>query len=141
MANNTLAMKKLFLLTVLMTTALVVLRAQDISTSSLSWTVTQLTDLNTNITAPYTCTFKTGGTAEILWVQKNNYTRKLEVQHVTGTWTDVSAPGQAVYSIAEDGDTGTVTFERTSSGIYITLNLSQGAQPRLRQKYSVAQVN
>jgi hypothetical protein len=116
-------------------------KAQNVLTTPLTWSVTELNDLNTNKIASYMCSFKTSGTTEILWVQKNNYTRKLEVQQTTGTWMDVSAEGQVVYSISEDSDTGTLTFERTSSGIYITLDLSQGTQPRLRQKYSVVQVN
>ena len=116
-------------------------QAQDILTTQLIWSVTQLTDLNTSKSASYTCSFKTNGTQQILWVQKNNYIRTLEVQQTMGTWTNVSRTGQVTYSIAEDSDTGTLTFERTSTGIFITLDLSQGTEPHLRQRFSVDQVN
>src|SRR5579859_7048515 len=104
-------MKKLFFLAVL-TTMAPALKAQDISSSSLAWNVSQLNDLNTNATTAYQCTFKTNGGDTITWVQKGNYTTSINVTATTGVWTDVSTIGKVVYSVSLEGEPGTITFER-----------------------------
>lgn len=113
--------------------------AQNVRTSQLTWSVNELTDLNKNVSASYSCLFKTDGLLSISWDQ-SAYDTSLGVQQADGQWSDVSMPGQITYSISLDGETGTIVFERTASGVYITLDLSQPNGGRLRHRYSVSQV-
>jgi archaellum component FlaF (FlaF/FlaG flagellin family) len=115
--------------------------AQDIRTAKLTWTITSLNDLNTNKTSTYSCAFETNGQQAIVWRQKNGtYTSTLSVMQLTGNWADVQTNGQVVYTIALDGETGTLTFERIVSGAFITIDLSQPSGGRLKHKYLVGQV-
>lgn len=113
--------------------------AQDVRSTGLNWSVNELTDLNKNVSASYSCLFKTNGVMSIGWDQ-SAYDTSLTVQQADGQWNDVTTPGQITYSISLDGETGTIVFERTASGVYITLDLSQPNGGRLRHRYSVSQV-
>ena len=113
--------------------------AQDVRSTGLTWSVNELMDLNKNVSASYSCQFKTNGVMSIGWDQ-SAYDTSLTVQQADGQWNDVTTPGQITYSISLDGETGTIVFERTASGVYITLDLSQPNGGRLRHRYSVSQV-
>lgn len=134
-------MKKILILAIsLMTFAL--LQAQDVRTTKLTWTVTGLSDLNTNKNSVYNCVFETNGAQPIVWKQKNStYLQALVVTQLTGNWADVQTNGQVGYDISIDGQTGTLTFMRDASGVFITIDLSQPTGNRLRHKYSVSLVN
>ena len=116
------------------------MQAQDIATTSLTWKVNQLKDLNTTASMPYMCSFNTGGGNQIEWLQKNNFNTTLTVTGTTGTWANVSATGEKVYSISIDGEPGKLTFEKDATGTYITLDLSQGGGKHLKHRYTVAKV-
>ncbi|MBI1767621.1 MAG: hypothetical protein HYR67_04530 [Bacteroidetes bacterium] len=131
-------MKKLLLFTVL-SAMFLTSQAQNILTTPLSWSVTQLNDLNTNATMAYQCTFKTYGTQSMQWVQKKA-TTTLEVTSTSGTWTNVNANGKMVFKISAEGETGSLTFEKSAVGTYITIDLSQSGQTRLRQSYTVGSI-
>jgi hypothetical protein len=134
-------MKKITTLAICLLAAVPLLPAQDVSTAPLVWSVNQLKDLNTQKEqGTYTCTFATHGTAPLQWVQQNNYITTFTVKKISGSWTNVQQPGRAVFEIAADTETGTLTFERTATGLTATLDLSQGTRPRLKMSYSVAQV-
>jgi hypothetical protein len=115
--------------------------SQDILNSKLAWTVTQLTDLNTNAVMNYQCVFKTNKQLSIAWVQDEGaFTTDITVEQVQGSWTDVGANGQVVYSVTTDGLTGTITFKRADGELSITLDLQQLSGPNLRHKYTVPAV-
>ena len=117
------------------------MQAQDIRTTKLVWTVTALSDINTNKNSAYTCVFETNGQQAIAWKQKNGaYNTSFAVTQLTGTWANVQADGQVVYDITLDGETGTLTFARNATGIFITLDLSQAGGSRLKHRYTVGQV-
>ncbi len=134
-------MKKIASLAMFMIASHFTLLGQNISTTPLAWTVSQMRDLNSNKDQTnYSCTFLTNGTAAIQWVQKNDFTTTLAVSSISGTWTNVQQPGKAVFNITADSETGTITFERTATDTSISLDLSQGTGTRLRLKYIVSQV-
>jgi hypothetical protein len=134
-------MKKLFLVVLaFMWIGIKITLAQDIATTNLTWTVNQLEDLNTKKTSTYNCTFSTRPNNPIRWIQKNNYTTELTVKSSTGTWGNVQTMGKMVYSITLEGETGTLTFERTTSGATILLNLASQAGTGINQLYTVIQV-
>lgn len=114
--------------------------SQNVRMASLTWSVNQLTDLSNSAIANYSCQFKTNGLQNIIWDQSNDETT-CKTQNVTGDWTNVTSPGEITYSVKIDGETGTLKFERTSAGVFITLDLSQENGGRLLHKYSVSQIS
>jgi hypothetical protein len=117
-----------------------VVRSQDISLTSLVWQVNRLEDFNANSTMDYQCTFVTEGTTGIEWNQKGNYNTNLEVVSITGTWLNVEAVGKVTYEITMEGDPGTMIFEKTTGGTYITLEVSQGNSAQMKYRFTVRQV-
>ena len=116
--------------------------AQDIRKTKLDWTVTSLFDLDTKVSVNYSCSFTTNGTNDILWTQSGG--KSITTFHVTsisGDWTDVQGAGSAVFSIEAEGEKGTLTFKRFTSGITIVLDLSQSTDARLQQQYSVSRIS
>ena len=117
------------------------LQGQDVRSAGLTWTVTTIKDLDTGDSKAFGCTFESNGIGNILWKQNaGGYVRTLVTQTVTGSFPNVTAIGQLTYNISEDGDTGTVIFERNSSGVFITLDISDGTGPRISNKYTVFSV-
>ena len=114
--------------------------AQNMSTQKLNWSVNQLLDLNTNKSSGYNCTFATKGNDAISWTQKS-YVTSLTVTGTSGTWTDVSKTGKVIYQVNWEGSAGTLTFERDTTGLWITIDIDQGSGSRLKQRFTVAQVN
>lgn len=113
--------------------------AQDVRTSQLTWSVNQLTDINKNVNASYSCLFKTDGISTIIWDQSNDVAT-MTVKQADGQWNDVRTSGKITYTIEIDGETGTIVFERTAAGVFITLDISQQKGGRLRHRYSVSKV-
>jgi len=116
--------------------------AQNPQTTHLHWSVTQLTDLNTNKPQSYTCSFETNGLQPINWIQKSGaFITLLSVEATSGSWTDINNPGVLTYSIQTDDSSGTLTFERSGSGYNITIDLSLPGGQRLHNRYTVSSVN
>lgn len=130
-----------YLVTILVCLAFFTAPGQNIQSSNLKWNVSGLTDLGSNtMNAAYTCSFKTSGSSTIVWEQNRGYNVTFIVTSMKGSWTDVSNLGKVVYSIAVDGNSGTLTFEKSSVGTFITMSLSQKSGRPLTLKYSVNQV-
>jgi hypothetical protein len=135
-------MKKIFILSILVAVFCFGAQAQNITTTQLVWTVSQLKDISTSQQTTYACTFTTNGNQSITWSQKNGaYVTTLTVQSMSGTWINVATNGQVVYQVATAGQTGTMTFERNAGGLFITIDLSRPDGSRLNHQYSVASVN
>jgi hypothetical protein len=118
-----------------------VLMAQDVKTTNLSWSVSGLSDLRTSKSESYTCVFETQGTRDIVWKQRRgSYSTTLNVSSVEGTWLDIKSIGQVVYQVSVDGQSGTLTFERSDAGLFVTLDLSQPIGERLKLRLPVNQV-
>lgn len=136
-------MKKI-ILTLLSTIAFALVHtyAQDIATNPLTWKVSNLTDLVSNQSAPYSCSFATQGSEPIKWAQRQGrFITTFTVSGVTGSWPDVSKNGKVVLSIAADGQIGSLTFEKSDSGTWITLQLSQPGQGEIKNRFTVQQIN
>lgn len=110
--------------------------AQDISKAPLTWSVNKLNDLNSQATVPYSCTFQTNGMDPIVWDQSSeDFT--LTINRIDGNWNNIKVSGAIVYHVNLDGTTGTLKFERSNSGTFITLELPQ---ERIKHRYSVLRV-
>ena len=98
--------------------------AQSMS-DTLTWKVDKLTDLKTNNSFDYSCTFQTMGNKDITWVQgKGTVINTLQVSKTEGTWADVSQPGSITYSITLGEKSGIIRFERNADGLSVTVDFS-----------------
>ncbi len=118
-----------------------VVSGQNIASTPLVWQVTKLEDFNANSSMDYQCTFVTDGTTGIEWNQKGNYSTDLGVVSITGTWVDVVVDGKVTYQITMEGDSGTMIFEKTPEGTYITLDVSPGNPAHIKYRFTVSQVS
>ncbi len=114
---------------------------QDITVTPLIWQVSKLEDFNANSSMDYQCTFVTDGTTAIEWNQKANYNTNLAVVNITGTWVNVVETGKVTYEIRMEGDPGTLIFEKTPVGTFITLDVSQTNAAHIKYRFTVSQVS
>lgn len=113
--------------------------SQDISASTITWTVNHGLDLKTNSDFNYQGSFTTRGTGSITWSQGGgNYISTFTMSSIQGTWTDVSANGTITYQVQQDGSSGTLKFERTAGGIFITLDFPSGDSQGSWLKFQVS---
>lgn len=112
-------------------------QAQNVRTATLYWTATQMAD-GSNVIAN-TSVFQTTPTT-IKWVQNKGYVHPFDITAATGSWSNVNLKGKISFSVSDGDDSGTLIFERTSSGITVTLDLSQGASPRLVRKFTIGSI-
>ena len=114
---------------------------QNIKNERLKWTVSGLSDLRTNESADYRCTFISDGSDNIQWIQKNgSFINTLKVIGTNGTWDDVKEDGQITFTISFNDEGGTIRFKRSDSAIEIVLDLSPLSESRLYHRYKVEQV-
>lgn len=113
--------------------------AQDARNGKIIWEVSGLQDPTSNVQVPYRCVFETSPST-IRWSQSHDFQTMIRVVSVSGTWNDVKQPGTIQFSISLDQETGTIEVERTAQGVFITLDISQTAGQRLRQKFTVSKV-
>jgi hypothetical protein len=132
-------MKKYIILMIAIIATIPCVSAQNILSDTLRWQVTQLEDLNANVTESYSCTFTTRGTGYIDWDQAS-VSSQFEVTSVSGTWPNASEAGEVVYQITIDGLSGQLTFGRASGSATILLELTRSNGQPLRHRYSVSQI-
>ena len=115
--------------------------SQDVTQVGLTWKVNSLYDQSTQQSASYTCSFKSNGPQDILWLQRNGqFTTTLNVLGVNGSWANINSIGTVSYSITSGSESGNIVFERTAEGIFIYLTLSQSGGQPLNYKFSVSEV-
>lgn len=112
-------------------------QAQNIRTTNLNWTATQMADGSNTISNA--SVFQTTPTT-IIWVQNRNYVRQFDITATNGTWNNVNANGKISFSITDGDDTGNMIFQRTSSGVTVSLDLSQGTSQRLVRKFTIGTI-
>ena len=115
--------------------------SQDIAQTSLTWKVNYLNDQASQQSLPYACSFKTNGSQDILWMQRNGqFTSTLNVSGLNGSWANIDSVGTVSYSITSGTESGSIAFERTIEGIFVYLTLSQSTAQSLSYKFSVSEV-
>lgn len=113
---------------------------QDILQASLRWNAVATTDLRTNQSQSYECAF-VSGPGQIKWLQKGGQSVKTYiVQRSEGSWNSVAVNGTVVFYVTEGPSEGTVTFQRSESGLSITLDFSASGPNAIKRRFSVFQV-
>jgi hypothetical protein len=115
--------------------------AQDVGKSDLSWIATQVSDLKASREDPVACTFRTRAGNSVEWIQKGGQAiTTYSITSSIGRWTDLGKPGQVVYNVSDGRSSGTMTFERTASGFFVTLDFSAGGPHGIRMRFSITNV-
>ena len=100
------------------------LYSQDISSTEITWKIDQGNDLEAKKNFPYNSLFKTNSSGTIQWHQGNStYNKTFQIVSSEGSWTDVSKRGKVRYIVRDDSGDAELIFERTSSGISISLDI------------------
>lgn len=112
---------------------------QNPKTDNLRWNLGEGIDLGTNQSFAYSGSLFTSGNQSIRWEQKS-VSSKFFVLSVSGSWIDVSKNGKVVFSIQDESSTGTLTFERKSSGIFVTMEFPKADPRGTRVKWNVSEI-
>lgn len=113
--------------------------AQDPKAVTIHWTLGQGKDLLTNQSFEYSGSFVTHGDQPIQWNQKS-VSSTFSVSSITGTWTDISSPGQLVFAVTQDGASGVINFRRDSSGLYITMEFPMNDPQGSKIQWKISEV-
>ncbi len=113
--------------------------AQDVSSTNLSWNVSKMIDVANNVTLDNTSVFKTGP-SKVEWIQ-GKVVDSFTIDSKDGSWGNVMRNGRIVFHISDGVDSGSIVIERNSSGIRLTLEISQGASPRFVRAFTISTVN
>jgi hypothetical protein len=133
-------MKNIFLALLLL--ASMNLAAQNIKVTQITWHLDSLTDLNTTSTSAYSGTFKTDGHQNIQWIQNNGaYITEFVVSSIEGNWENILENGNILFHVSYEELIGTLLFERTTDGSFITLSLQLPSGEKLHHKYHVRTPN
>src|SRR3977135_4054400 len=106
--NN--SMRKLFLITFMLSVVSLAAYSQDVRTSTIEWKSTKSTNQVDQATNDYTCSFTTHGDQSIGWNQKNIST--YTITGVEGSWTNVAVDGQIIYHVSNGSLSGDLLINR-----------------------------
>jgi len=116
------------------------LQAQNFSSQSLDWLVTETENLKNAERTNYVCSFVSSA-AEVKWLQKNGTrTTTFTVQSTDGTWPDVLQDGSITLHVMRGTDAGTITFSRSKGQLEVLLDFSATGTQAIRQKFFVSSV-
>jgi len=114
---------------------------QNIAAVNLEWAADHTTDLRTDASASFSCTFITNGTEGVTWLQKNGeISTAFSVTGTEGTWTNVASQGTFTYQLTRDGKSGFMTVEKNGEGTFITLDFSESGAFAIKRRFRIASV-
>jgi hypothetical protein len=131
-------MKNLILI-IWLTGAITQTVAQDVSSSNLSWRASKMIDAANNVSLDNSSVFKTGP-SKVEWIQ-GKVVDSFTIESKDGSWGNVMRNGRIVFHISDGTDSGSIVIERNSSGIQLTLDISQGGSPRFVRAFTISTVS
>ncbi len=115
---------------------------QDISQTPITWTINHGLDLRSNSNFSYQCTFHTSSSDSLVWSQNaGSFVSTFTVSSRNGTWTDVNSTGSMTYNVVLEGSTGTILFERTASGLFVTMDFPKNDPQGSWIKFQVSSIS
>lgn len=132
---------KIVLLSILLCTAAFTMRAQSITTDTLRWTATHITDKKNNTPAKaYASTFDSFGNQKVDWKQ-GVITYHYSVTATSGSWTSLSTDGSVEYTVScGTYVTGTITFKRQAGQLTVHLETRTDGNPDLDLIFTISTV-
>ena len=115
-------------------------QSQNIRSSNLTWEADEVTDLEVRDSVRYTCQFRTDGSS-MEWIQKNGELKTVyQIVGVEGNWTDVSKNGTMTFSLERKERLCKMVLERTTSGVFVTLDFSGPGEYTSVKKFHIKSV-
>lgn len=99
------------------------LHAQNIKTSSITWSSSKITNYSTMETNEEVNNLLSNTTSSVVWKKSNGQNLQFTVGDVIGQWTNVNSNGQITYELSNDQSRGNITFMKTVDGIRARLIL------------------
>jgi hypothetical protein len=59
---------------------------------------------------------------------------------VEGSWSDVTKEGSILFHVTEGDSQGTIVFQRTESGVSVTLDFSALGPAAIKRRFSIAEI-
>ncbi len=115
--------------------------AQSFSGSTLTWTADRAVNVEQSDTVEMKCSFKTISQTEFQWSQRNGTINSTyQVTSVDGSWADVSQIGTITLSLQRNGKSSKAILERTSEGVFVTMDFSVPGTPT-HVRFRIVKVN
>lgn len=103
--------------------------AQDITTATISWAVTQTQAVNTGDITESEDRVISHGQSTIEWTDRHGVVKKsFTISEVNGSWANVQTPGTILYEVQNGEESGTITFQRTANEILIRILILRGEE-------------
>ncbi|MBX2963968.1 MAG: hypothetical protein KF687_15760 [Cyclobacteriaceae bacterium] len=135
-------MNRFALCLVLMSMPVLKIHAQDIHSSKLKWSSIGSEDIKTSSRLAQSCYFVTADDQQVEWLQRNGtVAQRFGITERKGTWQDIKQAGKVTYTVSQDGSQGQIIFERTSKGVFVTIDFSKGNPYGIRQRFTIEEVN
>ncbi|HEY9049624.1 MAG TPA: hypothetical protein VIN08_27190 [Ohtaekwangia sp.] len=119
-------MKKMLFLVIVLIPCL--LQAQNITTTTLAWQASSVTDSNTgNILSAGGDKIISHSNTSVEWQDaQGNVKYTYAVNTVNGSWSNVSNNGSIIYQVTTGGNSGTITFTKSGSETTVRILVLEG---------------
>lgn len=110
----------------------------NILSQSLTWHSSSGYDLIASDSVEAVMKFTSVNNDRIEHRNHNNVLQTFDIVSTEGSWTNVAAEGSMTYNVSINSATGLIKIERTSSGVFLTVDLSSGGGAKV--KYIINQI-
>jgi hypothetical protein len=113
--------------TLILSSGVLALHAQNITTDNLSWYISSIDDVNNGErVASENEKLITYDSTRIEWYNTDGSMKHIyTINNVGGSWSNVSSNGSIVYQFKSGDQLGTVTFERSGNEIMVRMLLAK----------------
>jgi hypothetical protein len=111
----------------------------NVKLDTLLWTVDQLVDKAANSASEFSCQFVTYPAGDVRWIQ-SDYTTNFSGSWESGSWTQLSQPGEIQTDVSVDGTSGYLKFSRNSVGLYVEMFFLENGENKMPFQFRVQNV-
>ena len=108
----------------------------DIRSRNITWITTTDHDLITDSTYTSRNVFVSFDTTKIE-MRISNFVQVFDIKEANGTWHDASQPGEVIYDVTLNGETGIIRIGRDGSGVFLELNMTSSGPEGIHRMFSV----
>lgn len=108
----------------------------NILSQTRTWNSTKGIDLQTNDTLAVQMKFISYSSDKIEYHDPSANVQVFDVTGTTGTWTNIAQPGSMTYQVSFLNQSGVITIERTTTGIFLTVDMTNGGSG-MKIKYTI----
>jgi hypothetical protein len=114
------------------------LNAQNIRTSTVTWTSNTFFNMNSGELSDELNVIISSNNSTVEWKKSDGTSETFIVNEVIGQWMNVNSTGEAIYEISNDSVRGNITFTRNSLETKIKMILIKESIPMI---YELTDIN